>query len=76
MTKSEKLAHCAGCKNNFYNGNNPYGVEECWGLAEATLTTRKKVHINQVQPWDQKPEKYLSCYHQDGYVFIGPSEPY
>ena len=65
MTKSEKLAHCAGCRNNFYNGNNPYNVKECWSLEKATLISRKKVHIDQIPPWKQKPGKYLSCYHQD-----------
>ena len=29
MTKSEKLKHCVGCRDNFYNGNNPYGITEC-----------------------------------------------
>lgn len=70
MTKSEKLKHCSGCEQNFYNGNNPYGVKECWSLANMKLMKRKKVAMSQVPPWNQKPEKRPSCYQQKGYVFI------
>ncbi len=24
--------HCRGCKDNFYNGNNPLGVSQCWSF--------------------------------------------
>ena len=72
MTKLDKLKHCRGCRDNFYNGNNSYGVKECWGLKTAKLIMRVEVHIDQVPPWTQPPAKYLSCYHADRYVYVRP----
>jgi hypothetical protein len=66
MTKS----NCSGCSENFYNGNNPYGVKECWCFKSAKIIKRKKVGMNDRPPWTWKPEKYPDCYHQEGYVFI------
>lgn len=65
-----KKERCYGCEDNFYNGNNPYGVTECWCFKDAKLIKRKKVHIDQTPPWTQSPEKYPSCYKQKKYVFI------
>lgn len=36
--------HCNGCRNDFYNGNNPMGVNECWSLREARLVTKYRIH--------------------------------
>ncbi len=63
-------ANCLGCENNFYNGNNTYGVEECWSFKTAKLVKRKKVSINQRPPWKQKPGIYPDCYHCKGHVFV------
>ena len=64
----DKQKHCAGCDRNFYNGNNPLGVKECWRLKDAKLVTRysigwwtpqtKKEHFTKV--------KVLSCFTQAG----------
>lgn len=64
--------HCAGCEDNFYNGNNPYGTEKCWSLATAKLIKRKRVHINDIPPWTRTPETLPSCYKQKGYIFVKP----
>ena len=37
MTKAEKRKHCTGCEDNFYNGNNDLGVNECWSLDNMKL---------------------------------------
>lgn len=74
LSTEDKLKHCAGCRNNFYNGNNSLGVTRCWSLADAKLILRKRVHINQVPPWTQKPTKILSCYHESQYVFVNCEE--
>ncbi len=69
MAESDKLKHCSGCYNNEYN----YGLggaKKCWLLDSAKLTKRKKVGMNDVPPWTWKPQKFLSCYQQKGYVFI------
>lgn len=76
MTKTEKKKYCTGCEQNFYNGNNPYGIKECWNLESAKLVLKKKIHINQVPPWKQKPIKVLSCYQQKHYVFWAPNREY
>ena len=74
MTKREKLRHCAGCEQNFYNGNNPLGVQECWSLDGAKLIWRKEVHIDQRPPWNQKARMFMSCFQRRRYVFVGPKQ--
>lgn len=72
MNKAEKLQHCVGCENNFYNGNNSLGVLECWSLENAKLAMRKKVSMNQIPPWEQDPISVFSCRHETGYIFVEP----
>ena len=72
MSKTSKLKHCSGCENDFYNGNNPLGVEKCWSLEKASLVLRKKIHVDQKPPFTQKPIQVLDCYHQKRYVFWDP----
>ena len=76
LSKTEKLRHCIGCHCDFYNGNNPYNIKECWSLEDAELVMKKQVHINQVPPWKQAPIKVLNCYRRDGYVFVDPKAEY
>lgn len=76
MTKSEKLKHCQGCEQNFYNGNNPYDIGECWSLGRMKLIWRKRVHIDQRPPWKQKAKQYPNCYQVKRYVFIEASREY
>ena len=64
--------HCRGCRDNFYNGNNPLGVKECWMLEDAKLIMRKEVDINQRPPWDQKAKRVPSCYSKAGSIFVAP----
>lgn len=66
MTK----ASCAGCEDNFYNGNNPHGIIECWGFKSAVIIPRKKVGLNDRPPWTWPATPTPSCYRQRGYVFI------
>lgn len=72
--KPKKLdaKHCRGCTDDFYNGHNPLGVQECWGRATAVLTLRRRVHIDERPPWTARPEKLPSCYKTRGYVFVDP----
>lgn len=35
---------CAGCRNDFYNGNNDLGVTECWSRKTAKPVTRYRTH--------------------------------
>ncbi len=65
----EKL-NCSGCEDNFYNGNNPHGTKECWKFKGAKIIPRKEVHINQVPPWNQKPELRMNCYRKKQYCYV------
>lgn len=76
MTKSEKRKYCNGCRQDFYNGSNPYGIKECWNLKSARLVWKKQVHINQIPPWKQKPIKVLNCYSCRNYVFVDKNAEY
>lgn len=70
ITKSD----CAGCEDNFYNGNNPYGVKECCRFRTGKLIRRKRVGMDDVPPWDhQLVSKLPDCYRQKGYVFVEPN---
>lgn len=40
MSEAEKLKHCLGCEQDFYNDKNPLGVKRCWHLKDAKLVTR------------------------------------
>lgn len=70
MNKTEKRKHCIGCEQNFYNGNNHYGVKECWNIEDSKMVSKKKVYMDQRPPWTQPPMQVLSCYRQNGYIFI------
>lgn len=64
LTKLEKRQYCSGCRENFYNGNNPHGIKECWMLKTAKLVKRFKIYW--WTPMDKASNftevKVLSCY--------------
>ena len=66
--------HCVGCRDNFYNGNNPMGVKECWMLKDAKLIWKKEVHIDQMPPWKQKAKRLPSCFHRERHVYVKPEQ--
>lgn len=63
---------CAGCHNNFYNGNNDLGVKRCWSADAAEIKTRftlsvsTPMHIKEAYRKEQLP----SCYKRKGYVHL------
>ena len=71
MIEAEKLQHCAGCRDDFYNGNNPYGVQRCWGLKTAKLVTRFRIGTwtEPDRPGAFTKVKGLSCWHANGQHF-------
>ena len=68
MTEAQKLKHCAGCRDDFYNDKNPMGVKRCWGLKTAKMVTRFQIGTWTVptQAYAFTKVKGLSCYHRDG----------
>ena len=58
--------HCSGCADNFYNGNNPMGVTECWMLAKAKLVMRIPVGHWEDPPYVNKKEvKVPDCWNDE-----------
>lgn len=66
-TKKMTKRHCIGCGNDFYNGKNDLGINECWGFNDAVLI--KRVSIGH---WENPPYKDKiviikpNCYHERG----------
>lgn len=73
MAKSKSM--CSGCRQNFYNGNNPLGVKECWSFQSATVVTRMLVGTWQNPPYVWSPRKVLSCYCPEGLHPIKRDDP-
>jgi len=72
MKKVTKL-DCCGCQNNFYNGNNAYGIKECWSFKTATLVKRLQIHVDQAPPYlHVKPEMVPNCKRVERYVMVKP----
>ena len=67
--------HCAGCCDNFYNGNNDLGVKVCWMLKSAARIRRVRVHVDQRPPWTAAPELLPNCYTKDRFVFFKAGDP-
>lgn len=65
-TKSD----CAGCENNFYNGNNSLGVQECWSFKSATMVKARDVPISMRPPYTFPETTRPSCYKAKGYVRV------
>ena len=60
--------YCAGCTDDFYNGNNELGVQGCWSFRSAKVVTRYRVGWH--APTDRQSAftkvKTLSCHREPG----------
>ena len=78
MTKADKLRMCVGCCENFYNGQNPYGVKECWSLRRAKVVTRYA--IGTWTPMDRasnfREVRVLNCRHEKGVALCNGIPPH
>lgn len=68
QTVKEKLKYCSGCYNNDYNSGLG-GAKQCWSITDMVVVKRKRVHINQVPPWNQEPELLPKCYNIPKFIF-------
>ena len=76
LSKTEKIKYCSGCTSNFYNGNNPLKINECWHLKTAKLVKRYMIYW--WTPMDKASNftevKVLSCYKDlvngHGYAYL------
>ena len=74
MDYGTKLKYCVGCRENFYNGNNEYGIMECWCLKDAKVVWKKFIGMNDVPPWNwQKPVRTLECHRKKGFIKVDRS---
>lgn len=72
--KAKTKSMCSGCRDNFYNGGNPYGVAECWSYKDAQVVKRVMIHRDQAPPYrNVKPRETLSCWYGDsGMLAVKP----
>jgi len=61
-----KKSKCSGCRNNFYNGNNQYGVKECWLLKNAKVVWRIPVGHWESPPYKKKAVRIPDCWRGEG----------
>lgn len=71
MSDTSKDKLCTGCFNNFYNGNNPYEIKECWHRKAAKRVKRMRVGIWQRPPYVWHPVTTLSCHKPEGFAWVG-----
>lgn len=65
------VKHCDGCRDDFYNGKNQYGVKRCWMLEKAELAPRLLIHVDQAPPYLRtKPVQVPTCYKKDRHVTV------
>jgi CheY-like chemotaxis protein len=67
---ADKLKRCVGCREDFYNGKNPYSIARCWSFAEAEPVTRWRLGAltQPIQPGAFLEVLTLSCHRGEGYV--------
>ena len=68
MIKVKDKTLCRGCDSNFYNGNNPLGIKECWHFKDAKVVTYYRIGVH--TPCDRKENftkvRVLNCFTQTG----------
>lgn len=74
MNESEKLKHCAGCRDDYYNHGSNSSTGRCWMFADMQLVWKKEVHIDQRPPWTQKAKRLPQCYHRPQFVYVKPDQ--
>lgn len=65
--KSKQL--CSGCEDNFYNGNNQYGIKECSHYESAEIVPCVIATTSEPPPFSLTGE-CLNCYRKSGYAYI------
>jgi hypothetical protein len=68
------VENCFGCEDNFYNGENPLGVKECWHLKSARLEHRVIVPSDLRPPWKMPGQLLPNCYRRHGCVVLSEKQ--
>lgn len=74
MSKPAKTTRlCSGCRDDFYNGHNDLGCQQCWSFPSAVVEKRIKVGVWERPPYNAKRAAWtLSCHKPQGYVQVKP----
>jgi len=64
LSNYKKLKYCIGCKDNFYNGNNQYGIKECWLLKNAKVVWIPKSRYYKINFIKKGNIRTLNCFHK------------
>jgi hypothetical protein len=65
---------CSGCDDDFYNGKNPYNVNECYKFKHHKVVTRYRLsnnvptNIREAYVKVRVPECYMQ--HRNGFVYF------
>lgn len=71
MKPAKTIDLCLGCRDDFYNGKNPYGVKQCWSFPKAEVVQRIKVSVNERPPYSASRAAWtLNCHKPQGYVQV------
>jgi len=63
LSNYQKKKYCVGCRNNFYNGNNQYGIKECWLLKDAKVVWMSKSGYYKMDFIKNEKIRTLNCFH-------------
>lgn len=67
------VKYCFGCRDDFYNGKNSYGVQECWSRKSAKLVKKKLIPIDLRPPYLYiKTKEIPNCYYKERYSSVAP----
>lgn len=67
------VRYCCGCENDFYNGKNDLGVQQCWSRDGAIFGTYRLVPIDLPPPYKSlKLQKLPTCYRRKRHVKVKP----
>lgn len=70
MTKPKKSKSlCCGCTDNFYNGNNQYGIEQCAHYKGSKVVKCVIACCSEAPPFSLTGY-CLSCYRKSGYAYL------
>ena len=65
------ILFCAGCRNNFYNDHNDYGVKQCWSFKDAKVVKALAVSLYAEPPYNKNNIEYcLNCYQSRGMFYM------
>jgi hypothetical protein len=76
MTEQEKLKHCQGCRDDFYNQGDNSTTGRCWKLPDMKLVWRKEILAAEQPPWTQKAKRVPACYSRVDRLYIPAYQKY